>query len=149
MPIHTRRLRCQQKLSIAAAVLVLPELELDRDVWDEGFEGGPSQWNYRYNTVNDQVPHRYHMQVGGKSNTGITVGLNTLIGPCVSSCEAVSLFRTSETKAVAFSNGSSRSSTRALPVATQQPLAPRVGTRGRGRHMTVTVTPLNAPSPGL
>ena len=42
------------------------------------------------------------MQVGGQSNTGITVGVKTLIGPCVSSCEAVSLFRTSDTKAVAF-----------------------------------------------
>ena len=102
MPIHTRSLRCQQKLSIAAAVPVLPEFELEPNVWDEAFEGGASQWNYRYNTVNDQVPHRYHMQVGGKSNTGITVGVNTLIGPCVSSCEAVSLFRTSDTKAVAF-----------------------------------------------
>ena len=96
MPIHTRRLRCYNKASIAAAVAALPALELDRGVWDEGFQRGAAQWHYRYTMVNDQVPHRYHMQVGGKSNTGITVGVNTLIGPCVSSCEAVSLFRTSE-----------------------------------------------------
>ena len=67
-----------------------------------GLRGGPIQWNYQYNKVNDQVPHRYHMQVGGKWNTGITVRVNTLIGRCVSSCEAVSLFRTSDTKAVAL-----------------------------------------------
>ena len=96
MPIHTRRLRGYNKASIAAAVPALPELELEPNVWDEGFEGGPSQWNYRYNTVNDQVPHRDDMQVGVKSNAGITVGVNTLIGTCVSSCEAVSLVRTSE-----------------------------------------------------
>ena len=39
MPIHTRRLRGYNKASIAAAVPVLPELELDSDVWDEGFKG--------------------------------------------------------------------------------------------------------------
>ena len=46
MRTPTRSLCCCKKLSITAAVPILPELELETDVWDEGFVGGEGGWAF-------------------------------------------------------------------------------------------------------